>query len=134
MTVAPSTVSFMRLSERRNVLLPHPLGPMSASTRLRLDVEGDVVHGHVPVVADAHVLRAHLDARFFDAGRRRRNNGHHEGNLAAFVRADCEVYVSSWWPTRRRGKRGFIAWGVRSAAYPYESDACVTSCRMSGDE
>ena len=33
-TATSGTVSFMRLSERRNVLLPQPLGPMSARTWL----------------------------------------------------------------------------------------------------
>ena len=31
-TVTPSIESFMRLSERKNVLLPHPLGPTSTTS------------------------------------------------------------------------------------------------------
>ena len=33
-TRAPGMMSFMRFSERRNVLLPQPDGPMNAVTRL----------------------------------------------------------------------------------------------------
>ena len=57
---APGTVSFIRLSERRNVLLPQPLGPMSARTSLRVDVDRDVLDGSLLAVANRQSARAHL--------------------------------------------------------------------------
>ena len=54
-TETPGTVSFMRLSERRNVLLPQPLGPMSASTCSAVDVDRHVFDGDLLAVADGEI-------------------------------------------------------------------------------
>ena len=70
------TVSFIRLSDRRNVLLPQPLGPMSASTWLVVHLDVHVLDGDLLAVADGEPARAHLER---DVLRRRHGGGGDHG-------------------------------------------------------
>ena len=80
-TSAPAMRSFMRLNVRRNVLLPHPDGPMSAVIRRREHVERDaldrddarVAHRDVAGLEDDDVARRELrSTRDVARSRRRR--------------------------------------------------------------
>ena len=58
-TRAPGTMSFIRFSERRNVDLPQPDGPMSAVTWFGQDLEVDAFED--PMAAVVEVQAGHVD-------------------------------------------------------------------------
>ena len=60
--------SFIRLRQRRNVLLPQPDGPMIAVISLRADVEADAVDRAVRAVVDGGVADLEHDLGRFRGG------------------------------------------------------------------